>query len=218
MKGWKYTASFLLEAADVVLPIFRSCMARVSAAVSWLLVKLIGRALGLIYRGVKQSLVPQQARNTRQPRQKTETDERQSWGVPKFTWGYLWADPIKELSVVWCSETCITAKVMYQPCSVWQCNVSAKIASSTLGEFVLDLSESCFPDTRRNYLQHFLEHCSWYVCAGCTKLLCLHHFADVVMFASALVLAYSYIETWILTNNKYNEMSSIMIESLLSVH
>ena len=85
LKGWKYTVSFLLEAADVVLPIFKSCMARVSAAVSWLLVKLIGRALGLIYRGVKQSLVPQQARHRRQPRQKSETDEVQSWGLPKFT-------------------------------------------------------------------------------------------------------------------------------------
>lgn len=41
-------------------------MARVSAAVSWLLVKLIGRALGLIYRGVKQSL-------TQQPKPKQST-------------------------------------------------------------------------------------------------------------------------------------------------
>ena len=32
----------------------------ISCAVSWLLVRLIGRSLGLIYRGVRESLVPRQ--------------------------------------------------------------------------------------------------------------------------------------------------------------
>ena len=76
--------SFLLEAADVLLPIFRSCMARVSAAISWLLVKLIGRALGLIYRGVKQSLVPQRPRHKKQDRPESSPEALQTW-VPKFT-------------------------------------------------------------------------------------------------------------------------------------
>ena len=84
MTGWKYAVSFLLEAADVVLPIFRSCMARVSAAISWLLVKLIGRALGLIYRGVKQSLVPQRPQQRQQPRAESAPDALQNW-VPNFT-------------------------------------------------------------------------------------------------------------------------------------
>lgn len=84
LMGWKYTVSFMLEAADMVLPIFRSCMARVSAAISWLLVKLIGRALGLIYRGVKQSLVPRQPRQRRQSKNEADADEMQTW-VPKFS-------------------------------------------------------------------------------------------------------------------------------------
>ena len=84
MTGWKYAVSFLLEAADVVLPIFRSCMARVSAAISWLLVKLIGRALGLIYRGVKQSLAPQRPQQRQQPRAESAPDALQNW-VPNFT-------------------------------------------------------------------------------------------------------------------------------------
>lgn len=84
MTGWKYAVSFLLEAADVVLPIFRSCMARVSAAISWLLVKLIGRALGLVYRGVKQSLVPQRPNQRKQSRAESAPDALQNW-VPNFT-------------------------------------------------------------------------------------------------------------------------------------
>lgn len=82
--GWKYAVSFSLEAADVVLPIFRSCMGRVSAAISWLLVKLIGRALGLIYRGVKQSLVPQRPKQKKQHMAESTPDALQSW-IPKFT-------------------------------------------------------------------------------------------------------------------------------------
>ena len=86
LTGWKYSVSFMLEAADMILPIFRSCMARVSAAISWLLVKLIGRALGLIYRGVKQSLVPRQPKQKQQPKTEAATDDMQTWGhIPKFT-------------------------------------------------------------------------------------------------------------------------------------
>ena len=85
LQGWKYAVSLLLEAADVALPIFKSCMARVSAAISWLLVKLIGRALGLVYRGVKQSLVPQGPKQTKQHKHKTTaTDEQTDW-APTFT-------------------------------------------------------------------------------------------------------------------------------------
>ncbi|KAK9815661.1 hypothetical protein WJX72_007540 [[Myrmecia] bisecta] len=56
LTGWRYTISLLLEAADVLMPLFSALFKRVSAAVSWLLVRLIGRSLGLVYRGVKQSL------------------------------------------------------------------------------------------------------------------------------------------------------------------
>lgn len=84
LTGWRYTVSLLLEAADVVLPIVRSCMARVSVAISWLLVKLIGRALGLIFKGVKQSLVPQRPKQRKQHTAESASDALQSW-VPKFT-------------------------------------------------------------------------------------------------------------------------------------
>lgn len=83
LKGWKYIVSLLLEAGDIVLPIFRNCMARISAAISWLLVKLIGRALGLIYRGVKQSLVPQQKQRKGQT-VSTDTEGPQAW-MPKLS-------------------------------------------------------------------------------------------------------------------------------------
>lgn len=84
LKGWKYLVSLLLEAGDIALPIFRNCMARVSAAISWLLVKLIGRALGLIYRGVKQSLVPQRQKQRKGQTASTDTEGPQTW-MPKFS-------------------------------------------------------------------------------------------------------------------------------------
>lgn len=85
LKGWKYCLSFLLELADILFPVARSCMARVSSAVSWLLVKLIGRALGLVYKGVKQSLVPQSS--PKKPREgskgKSDRDSESDW-LPSF--------------------------------------------------------------------------------------------------------------------------------------
>lgn len=83
LKGWKYIVSLLLEAGDIALPIFKNCMARVSAAISWLLVTLIGRALGLIYRGVKQSLVPQRQKQRKGQTASTDTGP-QAW-MPKLS-------------------------------------------------------------------------------------------------------------------------------------
>lgn len=59
-------------------------MARVSAAISWLLVKLIGRALGLVYRGVKQSLKPQRPKQRENRTASTDTEGHQQW-MPKFS-------------------------------------------------------------------------------------------------------------------------------------
>lgn len=84
LNGWKYTVSLLLEAGDIALPIFKSCMARVSAAISWLLVKLIGRALGLIYRGVKQSLVPQRPKQRKAKPSSADREGPPQW-MPRFT-------------------------------------------------------------------------------------------------------------------------------------
>lgn len=74
----------MLEAGDISLPVVRSCMARVTAAISWLLVKLIGRALGLIYRGVKQSLTPQAEPRPNSRQQSSESqggksEQERSW-------------------------------------------------------------------------------------------------------------------------------------------
>lgn len=76
----------MLEAGDVLLPVARSCVARVSAAVSWLLVKLIGRALGLIFRGVRQSLTPQPKPKSKQQTRDTKgsRDEGQHRWFPGF--------------------------------------------------------------------------------------------------------------------------------------
>lgn len=56
LQGLKYLYSLLLEALDVATPVLSAMLTRAGNAVSWLLVTLIGRSLGLVYRGVKQSL------------------------------------------------------------------------------------------------------------------------------------------------------------------
>lgn len=56
LKGWRYVVSLALELTDVLTPLLRLFVSRLSDAVSWLLVTLIGRSLGLVYRGVLQSL------------------------------------------------------------------------------------------------------------------------------------------------------------------
>ena len=52
------SSSLLLEAADVVGPLLRRAGRRLGDALSFLLVQLIGRALGLVARGVRQSVAP----------------------------------------------------------------------------------------------------------------------------------------------------------------
>jgi hypothetical protein len=56
--GWRRTVSLLLEAADVVGPLLQRVGRRVGDALSFLLVRLIGRSLGLVARGVRQSVAP----------------------------------------------------------------------------------------------------------------------------------------------------------------
>lgn len=55
LRGWRSAVSFMLEFGDVATPLLRSLFSRLSAAVSWLLVTLIGRSLGLVFRGVRES-------------------------------------------------------------------------------------------------------------------------------------------------------------------
>ena len=76
VKGFRLAVSMIIELADVSLPLFRSALNNCSRVASWLLVTLIGaleinyfvhrltlsnagRSLGLVYRGIKESMDPQ---------------------------------------------------------------------------------------------------------------------------------------------------------------
>ena len=56
LTGWRATLSTCMELGDVLAPVFAGVADRMSSFLSWLLVSLIGRGLGLIYRGVRQSM------------------------------------------------------------------------------------------------------------------------------------------------------------------
>lgn len=56
LRGWRYYFSLYLELADITMPLIRTLVAKVSDAISFFLVCLIGRSLGLIYTGIRQSL------------------------------------------------------------------------------------------------------------------------------------------------------------------
>lgn len=53
LRGIQLAASLVLEAMDLVTPIFSVLWKRASAAVSWMLTHVVGKTLGLIYQGVK---------------------------------------------------------------------------------------------------------------------------------------------------------------------
>lgn len=52
----RYYFSLFLEFSDITMPLVRAVVAKVSSAVSFFLVCLIGRSLGLIYTGIRQAL------------------------------------------------------------------------------------------------------------------------------------------------------------------
>lgn len=54
--GWRYYFSLILEFSDITMPFVRGVFEKISDAVSFFLVCLIGRSLGLIYTGIRQSL------------------------------------------------------------------------------------------------------------------------------------------------------------------
>ncbi|KAL3828133.1 hypothetical protein ACJIZ3_016935 [Penstemon smallii] len=56
LTGWRYYFSLFLELADITMPFVKTVIAKVSDAISFFLVCLIGRSLGLIYSGIRQSL------------------------------------------------------------------------------------------------------------------------------------------------------------------
>ncbi|XVF21404.1 hypothetical protein REPUB_Repub12eG0087600 [Reevesia pubescens] len=56
LTGWRYYFSLFLEFSDISMPMVRAIIDKVSNAISFFLVCLIGRSLGLIYTGIRQSL------------------------------------------------------------------------------------------------------------------------------------------------------------------
>lgn len=56
LSGWRYCYSIFLEFSDVMGPLIREFLTRLGKGISFLLVSLIGRSLGLIYRGIRQSI------------------------------------------------------------------------------------------------------------------------------------------------------------------
>ncbi|KAK9726484.1 hypothetical protein RND81_05G218400 [Saponaria officinalis] len=56
LKGWRYYFSLVLELADIAMPMSKAVVAQVRNAISFFLVSLIGRSVGLVYTGIRQSL------------------------------------------------------------------------------------------------------------------------------------------------------------------
>ncbi|KAJ6820140.1 uncharacterized protein M6B38_299385 [Iris pallida] len=56
LTGWRYYFSLFLEFSDITMPFIKTIFTKVSNAVSFFLVYMIGRSLGLIFSGIRQSL------------------------------------------------------------------------------------------------------------------------------------------------------------------
>jgi len=67
LTGWRQGFSVTLEVADVIIPLIRSTAQRIGEAMSYILVTLIGRSLGLVYKGIKQSVSFQGKQNYSEP-------------------------------------------------------------------------------------------------------------------------------------------------------
>lgn len=56
LKGWRYYYSLFLELFDIAMPLVQTIFVKVRNAVSFFFVCFIGRSLGLIYTGIRQSI------------------------------------------------------------------------------------------------------------------------------------------------------------------
>lgn len=56
LTGWRYYFSLFLEFSDITMPFARAVFAKIRGAVSFFLMCMIGRSLGLIFTGIRQSL------------------------------------------------------------------------------------------------------------------------------------------------------------------
>ncbi len=57
LKGLRYTVSLALELMDVAWPVLQAVASKLQTAISWLLVAIIGHGLGLVFAGVRNSMV-----------------------------------------------------------------------------------------------------------------------------------------------------------------
>ena len=83
LRGWRFVASLAFEAADLAGPTLRMLWRRATALVSWLLVRLIGQALGLVYQGVRQSMAPREPPPQQQRQQQQERRQQGHQGPPR---------------------------------------------------------------------------------------------------------------------------------------
>ncbi|XP_057534562.1 uncharacterized protein LOC130812930 [Amaranthus tricolor] len=56
LQGWKYYFSLIIELSDIAVPMVKAIVSQVRTAISFFLVSLIGRSVGLVYTGIRQSL------------------------------------------------------------------------------------------------------------------------------------------------------------------
>ena len=56
LEGLPRTVSMAVEACDVALPLVKALWQRLGDALSWLLVSMVGRGLGLVWRGIRMSM------------------------------------------------------------------------------------------------------------------------------------------------------------------
>ncbi|XP_020681756.1 uncharacterized protein LOC110099068 isoform X3 [Dendrobium catenatum] len=56
LTGWRYYFSLFLEFSDVAMPLVKAFFEKARSAVSFFLVCMIGRSLGLVFSGIRQSL------------------------------------------------------------------------------------------------------------------------------------------------------------------
>ena len=88
LRGIPYAASLLLEISDIVVPIILYTVKYLMRALAWILKRGIGRALGLIWRGIRDAVVG----NEKERRRRGEDDGGRSSGPAKqhasFDLGY----------------------------------------------------------------------------------------------------------------------------------
>ncbi|GAB4814318.1 hypothetical protein N2152v2_001364 [Parachlorella kessleri] len=86
LQGGRYWMSLLLELADLAAPALKALWSHASAFLSWLLVRLIGQSLGLIYKGIKLSLDPTQQQQQQQKGRKARKEYRSLTAQKKKLW------------------------------------------------------------------------------------------------------------------------------------